>query len=70
MLDGLVQDDLDALEVGEHLTESFTDDFGTGAAFFLFHTAPFIFSAGVGLFAADHAKSHGIPSMQRLQSKS
>ncbi|MBI3314885.1 MAG: single-stranded-DNA-specific exonuclease RecJ [Candidatus Omnitrophica bacterium] len=59
MPDGFVQDDLDALKVGEHLTERFSDNFGTGAAFFLFHTAPFIFSAGNRMFAADHTKSHG-----------
>ncbi len=57
-LDGLIQHDFDALEIREHLTIAFTDDLGTGAAFFLFHTASFIFHPGCRVFAANDTKSH------------
>lgn len=58
-LDAAIDIDLDALQVRQELTEGLADDFGTGTAFFLFHTASFVFLTRGRMFAANDTGSHG-----------
>ena len=50
--DSASQDNFDPLEVGHDFAQGFTDDFRTGAAFALDHTASAVLVSGRGAFIA------------------
>ncbi len=68
-LNGAVQRNFDALQIGKDHAEAFADDFRTGAAFFLFHTASSIFSTGCRAFGTDDTRSHEYTSDNSCHSR-
>ena len=59
--DSALEDYFDALEVGEHAAQRFTDDLGTGTAAQFRRPAAFVLVAGrLGLFTDNAGFRHGV----------